>query len=208
MRQSGAGWALRGVSAALAGFAGVCAAESASVSGDGQGRAGGNAAPLIEEVIVTAQRREESLQQTPVAVTAFTANAIEERGIEDLSEVADFTPNMVFDTTSPISGLSSGAIVFLRGIGNSDFSLTTDPGVGIYVDGVYMSRSVGGVLDVLDIERSEVLRGPQGTLFGRNTMGGAINITVRKPGDELSGQLTPRHHGNAEPGVRSRAGHP
>ncbi|MDD9962933.1 MAG: TonB-dependent receptor [Gammaproteobacteria bacterium] len=138
---------------------------------------------------MTAQRREESLQQTPVAVTAFTTNSIEERGIEDLSEVANFTPNMVFDTTSPISGLSSGAIVFLRGIGNSDFSLTTDPGVGIYVDGVYMSRSVGGVLDVLDIERIEVLRGPQGTLFGRNTMGGAINITARKPGDELSGQF-------------------
>ena len=122
-------------------------------------------------------------------MTAFTATALEERGFEDLSEIADFTPNLVFDTTSPISGLSSGAIVFIRGIGNSDFSLTTDPGVGIYVDGVYMSRAAGGVLDVLDIERIEVLRGPQGTLFGRNTMGGAVNITSRKPGDEFSGQV-------------------
>ena len=145
--------------------------------------------PAIEEIIVTAQKREESLQDTPVAVTAFTETAIEELGLEDISEIANFTPNLVFDTTSPISGLSSGAIVFVRGIGNSDFGLTTDPGVGIYVDGVYMSRSAGGVLDVLDIERIEVLRGPQGTLFGRNTIGGAINITARKPGDELGGQV-------------------
>lgn len=143
----------------------------------------------IEEVIVTAQKREESLQDTPVAVSAFTANALQNKGIENIAEVADFTPNLIFDTTSPISGLSSGAAVFIRGIGNTDFSLTTDPGVGTYVDGVYMSRSVGGVLDVLDVERIEVLRGPQGTLFGRNTIGGAISITSRKPADQFQGNL-------------------
>ena len=145
--------------------------------------------PVLEEIVVTAQRREESLQDTPVAVSAFTAAAIQDKGIDDISEVSYFTPNLVFDTTSPISGLSSGAVVFIRGIGNSDFSLTTDPGVGTYVDGVYMSRSAGGVLDVLDVERVEVLRGPQGTLFGRNTMGGAINITSRRPGNELAGNI-------------------
>ena len=138
--------------------------------------------------MVTAQRREESLQDTPVAVSAFTADAIETKGIDDISEVASFTPNLVFDTTSPVSGLSSGAVVFIRGIGNTDFSLTTDPGVGTYVDGVYMSRSAGGVLDVLDVERIEVLRGPQGTLFGRNTMGGAISVTSHKPADEFQGK--------------------
>ena len=142
----------------------------------------------LEEIVVTAQKREESLQDTPVAVSAFTASAIQDKGIEDISEVASFTPNLVFDTTSPVSGLSSGAVVFIRGIGNTDFSLTTDPGVGTYVDGVYMSRSAGGVLDVLDVERIEVLRGPQGTLFGRNTMGGAISITSRKPADEFQGR--------------------
>ena len=141
----------------------------------------------LEEIVVTAQKREESLQDTPVAVSAFTARDIQDKGIEDISEVASYTPNLVFDTTSPISGLSSGAVVFIRGIGNTDFSLTTDPGVGTYVDGVYMSRSAGGVLDVLDVERIEVLRGPQGTLFGRNTMGGAISITSRKPADEFQG---------------------
>ena len=143
----------------------------------------------LEEIVVTAQKREESLQDTPVAVSAFTAAAIEAKGIEDISEVASFTPNLVFDTTSPVSGLSSGAVVFIRGIGNTDFSLTTDPGVGTYVDGVYMSRSAGGVLDVLDVERIEVLRGPQGTLFGRNTMGGAISITSRKPAGEFQGTV-------------------
>ena len=143
----------------------------------------------LEEVIVTAQKREESLQDTPISVTAFTTAAIEKRNISNISEIADFTPNLVFDTTSPVSGLSSGSVIFIRGIGNTDFSLTTDPGVGTYVDGVYMSRSVGGVLDVLDLERIEVLRGPQGTLFGRNTIGGAISITSRKPNDEFSGQV-------------------
>ena len=142
----------------------------------------------LEEIVVTAQKREESLQDTPVAVSAFTADAIETKGIDDISEVASFTPNLVFDTTSPVSGLSSGAVVFIRGIGNTDFSLTTDPGVGTYVDGVYMSRSAGGVLDVLDVERIEVLRGPQGTLFGRNTMGGAISVTSHKPADEFQGK--------------------
>ncbi|MCY4514620.1 MAG: TonB-dependent receptor [Candidatus Tectomicrobia bacterium] len=153
--------------------------------GDGRVAAQG----ILEEIVVTAQRREESLQDTPVAVSAFTAEAIDNKGIEDISEVADFTPNLVYDTTSPVSGLSSGSVVFIRGIGNTDFGLTTDPGVGTYVDGVYVSRSAGGVLDVLDVERIEVLRGPQGTLFGRNTMGGAINITSRRPGDALQGRI-------------------
>ncbi|MFB3079390.1 MAG: TonB-dependent receptor, partial [Lysobacterales bacterium] len=148
------------------------------------------AGPVLEEVVVTAQKRAESLQDTPVAVSAFTAATIENQRIDDISQIAGFTPNMSFDTTSPISGLSSGAVVFIRGIGQTDFSLTTDPGVGTYIDGVYSSRSVGGVLDVLDVERIEVLRGPQGTLFGRNTIGGAINITSRKPAEQLGGKLS------------------
>ncbi len=144
---------------------------------------------VLEEIIVTAQKRAESLQETPISVAAFTADAIQIRGVENIADLAAFTPNLIFDTTSPISGLSSGAVVFIRGIGNTDFSLTTDPGVGMYVDGIYMSRSVGGVLDVLDVERIEVLRGPQGTLFGRNTIGGAINITSRDPANEFRGDV-------------------
>jgi len=143
----------------------------------------------LEEIVVTAQKRAESLQSTPIAITALTATALADKGISDISEIANFTPGLVFDTTSPIGGVSSGAAVFIRGIGNTDFSLTTDPGVGTYVDGVYVARSVGGVLDVLDVERIEILRGPQGTLFGRNAIGGAINIVSRAPADEFEAAI-------------------
>ncbi len=143
----------------------------------------------LEEIVVTAQKRSESLQDTPIAITAFTATALADKGVNDISEIANFTPGLVFDTTSPIGGVSSGAAVFIRGIGNTDFSLTTDPGVGTYVDGVYVARSVGGVLDVLDVETIEVLRGPQGTLFGRNAIGGAINIVSRKPAEEFQASI-------------------
>jgi iron complex outermembrane recepter protein len=142
----------------------------------------------LEEITVTAQRREERLQDTPIAVTAFSAAAITRLGVTNIAELAERAPNVHFDFTAPISGASNAAGVFIRGIGQSDFALTTEAGVGTYVDGVYMSRSLGGVLDVLDIERMEVLRGPQGTLFGRNTIGGAISITSAKPTDQFSGE--------------------
>lgn len=139
----------------------------------------------LENIIVTAQKRAEGLQDTPIAISAVSAAALEARGVQNISNLQDFTPNLVFDSTAPISGVSSGAVVFIRGVGQTDFSLTTDPGVGTYVDGVYMSRSVGGVLDVLDLERVEVLRGPQGTLFGRNTIGGAISLISKRPSEEF-----------------------
>ena len=143
----------------------------------------------LEEIIVTAQRRAESLQDTPISVTAFTSADLQNKGISDISEIADFTPNMMFDTTAIISGSSSAAVIFIRGIGQSNFQVTNDPGVGTYVDGVYVSSAIGGVLDVIDVENIEVLRGPQGTLFGRNTIGGAINITSQKPSAEEGGSL-------------------
>ena len=143
----------------------------------------------IEEIVVTAQKREENLQDTPIAITAFTEESLEGRMLNDISKLADFTPNVIFDTTTPISGLSNGAAVFIRGVGQLDFGLTTDPGVGTYIDGVYSSRAVGGVLDVVDIERIEILRGSQGTLFGRNTIGGAINITTKRPAETFGGMV-------------------
>ncbi len=135
----------------------------------------------LEEIVVTAQKRSENLQQTPIAITAFTAATIAKTGVSDIAELAERAPNVTFKFTAPVSGASNAASVFIRGIGQSDFALTTDPGVGTYVDGIYMSRSIGGVLDVLDLERVEILRGPQGTLFGRNTIGGAINLLTIKP---------------------------
>ena len=151
------------------------------------GAQGADEGAALEEITVTAQRREERLQDTPIAVSAFSAAAINRLGVDNVAQLAERVPNVRFDFTAPISGASNAAGVFIRGIGQSDFALTTEAGVGTYVDGVYMSRSLGGVLDVLDIERMEVLRGPQGTLFGRNTIGGAISITSAKPTDEFSG---------------------
>jgi iron complex outermembrane receptor protein len=135
----------------------------------------------LEEVIVTSRKRAESLQDTPISVTALTADDLQARMIGRVSDIAAATPNLVFDTSSPISGTSASASIFIRGIGQTDFLLTTDPGVGVYLDDVYIARSIGSVLDLVDIERIEVLRGPQGTLFGRNTIGGAISITSKKP---------------------------
>jgi len=142
----------------------------------------------LDEIIVTATKRATGLQDTPIAITAVSAVKLEKQNVDNISEIASFTPNLTFDTTAPVSGLSSGAIVFIRGVGQTDFQLTTDPGVGTYVDGVYASRSAGGVLDVLDLERVEVLRGPQGTLFGRNTIGGAISLISKRPDSEFSGK--------------------
>jgi len=149
-------------------------------------------ARTLGTVTVTATRQETSLQDTPIAVTAITADTFEDRGLSDISVVETFTPNLTFDTTAPVSGVSSGAVVFIRGVGQTDFQLTTEPGVGLYVDDVYVARSVGGVLDVLDLERVEVLRGPQGTLFGRNTIGGAIQLVSKRPADEFGakGEVT------------------
>ncbi len=143
----------------------------------------------IEEIVVTARKRGESLQDTPISITAMGEEDIKIRGISDASQIADYTPNLVFDFTSAINPTSSAAAIYIRGVGQPDWSLPTDPGVGLYLDGVYIARSVGGVLDVIDVANVEILRGPQGTLFGRNTIGGAINIVSKQPNDELSGGI-------------------
>ncbi len=145
---------------------------------------------VIEEIIVTARKRSENLQETPISITAFTAGNLEARQITSISEIDEATPNLVFDIAAPSSGSNSAASVFIRGIGQLDFVPTTDPGVGIYVDGVYYARAVGAALDFLDLERIEVLRGPQGTLFGRNTIGGALNIISKRPSADPGGNVS------------------
>lgn len=151
--------------------------------------AGSRISALIEEVTVTARKREEGLQDTPIAVSAFTGDALEYRGVSNIGQIADFTPNLTFQNNPSFGGSSSSAAVYLRGVGQKEFLPTTEPGVGIYVDGVYIARSVGAILDLIDVERIEVLRGPQGTLFGRNTIGGAISLTTKKPDEELGGKV-------------------
>ncbi len=149
-----------------------------------------DSATVLQEVVVIARKRAEDLQDTPIAVTAFSAESIERRGFNNLADIAQATPSLVFIQSAGPSGSSSAAAVFLRGIGQLDFAMFTDPGVGIYLDGVYIARSVGSVLNFVDIDHVEVLRGPQGTLFGRNTIGGAINVVTRRPTDKMGGDAS------------------
>jgi iron complex outermembrane receptor protein len=137
---------------------------------------------VFEEVLVTAQKRSQSIYEVPVAVSAFTGETLERQGIFDLNDIGKFVPNL--NVTGFSAGHTSSANPFIRGIGLQDHLITTDPGVGVYVDGVYLGRQVGQNWSLSNIERVEVLRGPQGTLYGRNSIGGAINIITRQPGDE------------------------
>ncbi len=144
----------------------------------------------LEEIVVTARKREESLQSTPIAISAFSGDSLEYRGVTNIGEIAQFTPNLSFQNNPSFGGASNSAAIFIRGIGQKEFVPTVDPGVGLYVDGVYIARSIGGILDLIDVKRVEVLKGPQGTLFGRNTIGGAISITTRKPSEEMGGKVS------------------
>jgi iron complex outermembrane receptor protein len=140
----------------------------------------------LEEVVVTAQRRETLLQDTPIAVTAFGAEKIADLGIYDISDVGDFVPNTNI-RKQPSS--NSNMSIVIRGVGSGETSLMVDPKTSFYLDGVYMSKTVGAVFDVVDLQSVEVLRGPQGTLFGRNSTGGAVNVTTVKPSGEFGFKL-------------------
>src|SRR5690606_21101963 len=119
----------------------------------------------LEEVLVTARKMAENLQRTPVAVTAVSNQMLDDMSITNISQLDHIAPNLQY---SPgFSGSSSAANFFIRGIGQGDFVATADPGVSLYLDGVYISRTVGAALDAADVERVEILKGPQGTLFGK-----------------------------------------
>ena len=135
----------------------------------------------LEEVIVTSRKQEEDIQATPVAVSAFSTESLEQRGVANLTQLGGVVPNLTMEVGAANGGGSNSSTIYIRGVGQTDFLATTDPGVGIYIDGIYYPRSVGSVMDLLDLERVEVLRGPQGTLFGKNTIGGAINMVSSKP---------------------------
>jgi len=146
-----------------------------------QAQQGGAAQPVLEEVTVTARRREESLQDVPVAVTAFSGEDLAQRGATDITVLQQTVPNL---TLQVARGSNSTLIAFIRGVGQQDPLWGFEPGVGLYVDDVYFARPQGAVLDLYDVERVEVLRGPQGTLYGRNTVGGAVKYITRSHGDE------------------------
>jgi len=145
------------------------------------------ASVALEEVVVSARRREENLQKVPVSVIAFTEKDLRENQISNLQDVGAQSANVMIMPSSNAG--ASAASIYIRGIGQFDEIVTTDPGVGVYIDGVYFARTTGALLNIGDFQRVEVLRGPQGTLFGKNTNGGAINITTNKPSDKFGGYI-------------------
>jgi len=135
----------------------------------------------IQDIVVTAQRREQRLQDTPVSITALSSAALESRGVDNLADMSNFAPNLELHPTNRPAGGGSAFAGYIRGVGTGDFQFPTDPGIGLYVDDVYIARSVGGLLSLDDVQRVEVLKGPQGTLYGRNTIGGTINVVTSDP---------------------------
>ena len=129
------------------------------------------------DIVVTARRREESLLDVPIAVSAFGGAALEKAGTVDITEVANLVPSV---TLEPSRATNSTLTAFIRGVGQQDPLAGFEGGVGLYLDDVYLNRPQASVLDVYDVERIEVLRGPQGTLYGRNTIGGAIKYVTRR----------------------------
>ena len=138
----------------------------------------------LEEIVVTAQKREENLQESPISITAITSNDLEVRGIQTINDLGSTAPNLFTGTSPSTNGIM---VIGIRGSVQGQPAIWADPPVGVYLDGVYLGKTQGGVLSVVDLERIEVLRGPQGTLFGRNTEGGAINFISRKPSGTLTG---------------------
>lgn len=142
----------------------------------------------LDTIIVTARRRTEPLQRTPISVISLSETELESRSVTNLSSLQSFVPNLTFAASQNVGEAAGNA--FIRGIGQEDFLVGAEPGIGFYIDGVYFARSTGTLINLLDVERIEVLRGPQGTLFGKNSIGGAINVVSVKPHPEREGRVS------------------
>lgn len=163
-------------SAATAAF--LAAPASAQTTDTGQ------AAPVVDDdnvIVVTARRREESIQDVPLSITAISGDALTKSGTLEITEIAQEVPNLTLEVSR---GTNTTLTAFIRGVGQQDPVAGFEAGVGLYVDDIYLNRPQGAVLDIYDVERIEVLRGPQGTLYGRNTIGGAIKYVTAALPDE------------------------
>jgi len=165
----------------------IVASISAAIAASATAMAAEEAETGLEEVVVTAQFREQRLQDTPLAITAVNAEMLEARGQTSIAQVAAQAPNVSL-RPQPQNG-GSGLIAFIRGVGQTDFNYAVDPGVGVYIDDVYIPTLSSSLLELIDLDRIEVLRGPQGTLAGKNSIGGAIKLFSAKPRGDDSGSL-------------------
>jgi iron complex outermembrane receptor protein len=176
------GTAIAALTAAAPAFAQADQAQETPVSSEQQAADGNQAtndqaSTQDTDIVVTARRRAESLQDVPIAVTAYSGEALERQGAVDITDISDTTPNVTLETSR---GSNTTLTAFIRGVGQQDPVAGFEAGVGVYLDDVYLNRPQAAVLDIYDVERIEVLRGPQGTLYGRNTIGGAIKYVTRR----------------------------
>ena len=156
----------------------------------------------LDDVIVTAQRREQSLQDVPIAITAFNAETLERTNATGIQDIAGKAPGVTltqFNIGEPQ--------LYIRGVGTTSDSAASDPSIGISIDEVSIGRAGASAMSFIDIERVEVLRGPQGTLYGRNASGGALNVYTRRPQFEDSGLLTARYGSFNEYGIEGNLNH-
>lgn len=166
----------------------LLAVQTALASGVALAQTGPVAGPVtssgvtLDDIVVTAQKRAENLQETPIAISALDTGALQKLGVASISDLSTATPSLY---TSPYPNSPTTVMMFIRGMGTTNpYQITKDGAVGLYLDGFYLSRPQSATIDMADIERVEILRGPQGTLYGRNTTGGAVNIITRKPTGE------------------------
>ena len=153
-------------------------------AGVGAQESSASSSKVLEEIVVTAQRREQGMGELPVAISAFDTETLAELQLQDLTDLENFVPSLQVNHEGP------GTSMTLRGVGSQSINYGGDPGVGFHADGIYVARSRPRFAAFYDLERIEVLRGPQGTLYGRNTTGGAVNLVYNKPSQEFYGRLT------------------
>lgn len=164
---------------------GLCACGGAQMASAAEASTSSAPSDQLVEIVVTAQKRRENLQSVPLSVTAFSSQTLEDKQINSAFDLVSYTPNLQYSGVGAGSG--SGGGFYIRGVGQFNMHSTYDPAVGVYFDGVYMARTVGSAFDLGDVAQVEVLKGPQGTLFGRNTITGAVSVTTRKPEFKFGG---------------------
>jgi iron complex outermembrane receptor protein len=186
----------------LAAIGGITCALYSPIAGAQEQEARRTASILLEEITVTARKREESAQEVPLAITAFNAGQLEALKVRDLMSLSVGMPNVALDDIATTRGSANFSI---RGLGINSSIASIDPTVGLFLDGVYLGNNVGVIFDMFDVESIEVLRGPQGILFGRNVTGGAILLNTRKPGEQFDVSARIAVDGGGDGGMNSYA---